>query len=45
MIVKDFPMAFMFTVNLHEFTDNTVKGWFYPKDLYDGRKADAWLDV
>jgi peptide/nickel transport system substrate-binding protein len=45
MIVKDFPMSFMFTVNLHEFTDKTVKGWFYPKDLYDGRKADAWLDV
>ena len=45
MIVKDFPMAFMFTVNLHEFTDNTVKGWFWPKDLYDGRRADVWLDV
>jgi peptide/nickel transport system substrate-binding protein len=44
-IVLDFPMKFMFTVNLHEFTDPKVKGWFYPVDLYDGRKATAWLDV
>ncbi len=44
-IVQDFPMAFMFTVNLHEFTDPKVKGWFYPVDLYDGRKATAWLDA
>jgi ABC-type transport system substrate-binding protein len=44
-IVRDFPMKFMFTVNLHEFTDPKVKGWFYPVDLYDGRKATAWLDA
>ncbi len=44
-IVLDFPMAFMFTTHLHEFTDPKVKGWFYPVDLYDGRKATAWLDV
>jgi len=44
-IVLDFPMSFMFTTNLHEFTDPKVKGWFYPVDLYDGRKATAWLDV
>ncbi|HSE44237.1 MAG TPA: ABC transporter substrate-binding protein, partial [Gemmatimonadales bacterium] len=44
-IVLDFPMAFMFTVNLHEFTDKKVKGWFYPVDLYDGRKTTAWLDA
>jgi peptide/nickel transport system substrate-binding protein len=45
MIVKDFPIAFMFTVNLHHFTDQKVKGWFWPTDLYDGRKAEAWLDT
>ncbi|PWB69321.1 MAG: hypothetical protein C3F15_15335 [Holophagae bacterium] len=45
MIVKDFPMSFMFTTNLHHFTDKKVKGWFWPTDLYDGRKAEAWLDA
>ncbi len=45
LIVQDFPMKFMFTVNLHEFTDPAVKGWFYPVDLYDGRKTTAWLDA
>jgi len=45
MIVKDFPIAFMFNVNNHIFTDSKVKGWFYPQDLYDGRKAEAWLDA
>ena len=45
MIVLDFPMKFMFTTNLHQFTDQKVKGWFYPTDLYDGRKAEAWLDA
>jgi ABC-type transport system substrate-binding protein len=44
-VVQDFPMAFMFTTNLHEFVDPKVKGWFYPVDLYDGRKATAWLDA
>lgn len=45
MIVLDFPMKFMFTTNNHLFTDQKVKGWFYPTDLYDGRKAEAWLDA
>jgi len=45
MIVQDFPMRFMFTTNLHHFTDDKVKGWFWPTDLYDGRKAEAWLDA
>jgi peptide/nickel transport system substrate-binding protein len=45
MIVLDFPIKFMFTTNLHLFTDSKVKGWFYPTDLYDGRKAEAWLDA
>jgi peptide/nickel transport system substrate-binding protein len=44
-IVRDYPIKFMFTTNLHEFVDGKVKGWFYPTDLYDGRKADAWLDA
>jgi peptide/nickel transport system substrate-binding protein len=45
MIVNDFPIKFMYTTNLHQFLNGTVKGWFYPTDLYDGRKADAWFDV
>lgn len=44
-IVLDFPMKFMFTTNLHEFTDKKVKGWFYHTDLYDGRLVEAWLDA
>jgi len=45
MIVNDYPIKFMFTTNNHLFTDEKVKGWFYPTDLYDGRKAEAWLDA
>ncbi|HEY4669237.1 MAG TPA: ABC transporter substrate-binding protein, partial [Tepidiformaceae bacterium] len=43
MIVQDFPMRFMFTVNLHHYTEDRIKGWFWPTDLYDGRKAEAWF--
>jgi hypothetical protein len=35
----------MFTTNLHQFLNAKVQGWFYPTDLYDGRKADAWIDA
>ncbi len=45
MIVQDFPIAFMFTTNLHEFTDKKVKGWFYSADLYNGRVHNVWLDA
>jgi peptide/nickel transport system substrate-binding protein len=45
MIVEDYPIKFMFTTNLHLFTHEKVKGWFYPTDLYDGRKGEAWLDA
>jgi peptide/nickel transport system substrate-binding protein len=44
-IVMDFPMAFMFTTNNHNFTDQKVKGWFYSLDLYDGRIESLWLDA
>ncbi len=44
-IVLDFPMAFMFTTNNHNFTDQKVKGWFYSLDLYDGRIETLWLDA
>lgn len=43
-IVKDFPMAFMFTTNNHNFTDPRVKGWFWSKDLYNGRVENIWLN-
>jgi peptide/nickel transport system substrate-binding protein len=45
MIVEDYPIRFMFTTNLHQFLNAKVQGWFYPTDLYDGRKADAWIDA
>lgn len=45
MIVRDFPMKFMYTTNNHLFVDKKVEGWFYPTDLYDGRKATAWFNA
>ncbi|HLZ70090.1 MAG TPA: ABC transporter substrate-binding protein [Dehalococcoidia bacterium] len=44
MIVQDFPMAFLYTANLHLFTQPYVKGWFFPQDLYDGRVETVWID-
>jgi peptide/nickel transport system substrate-binding protein len=44
-IVNDFPVKFMYTTNLHIFVDKKVKNWFYPTDLYDGRKTTAWLNA
>ena len=44
-IALEFPMAFMFTTNNHNFTDKKVKGWFYSNDLYNGRLHNVWLDV
>ncbi len=44
-IVLEFPMAFMFTTNNHNFTDKKVKGWFYSNDLYNGRITNVWLDA
>ena len=35
-------MKFMNTPNNHNFVDKNVQGWFWPTDLYDGRKATAW---
>jgi hypothetical protein len=45
MVVRDFPMKFMFTTNLHQFTDPRVKNWFYGGDLYNGRLRGLWLDA
>jgi peptide/nickel transport system substrate-binding protein len=45
MIVNDYAMAFMFTINLHNFTDKKVKGWFYSTDYYNGRIHKLWLDA
>ncbi|GAB4325525.1 MAG: hypothetical protein Kow0010_08080 [Dehalococcoidia bacterium] len=44
-IIADYPMKFMWTTNLHEFTDPAVKNWFYHQDLYDGRVEDLYLDA
>ena len=44
-IVNEFAVKFMYTTNLHIFVDKKVKNWFYPTDLYDGRKATAWLNA
>ena len=43
-IVLDYPMSFMYTPNNHFFTSAKVKGWFYPNDLYQGRKETVWMD-
>ncbi|MGE3074098.1 MAG: ABC transporter substrate-binding protein [Dehalococcoidia bacterium] len=44
-IVNEFAVKFMYTTNNHIFVDKKIKGWFFPTDLYDGRKATAWLDA
>lgn len=44
-VALEFPMAFMFTTNNHNFTDKKVKGWFYSPDLYNGRIHNVWLDA
>jgi peptide/nickel transport system substrate-binding protein len=44
-VALEFPMAFMFTTNNHNFTDKKVKGWFYSNDLYNGRIHNVWLDA
>ncbi len=44
-IVNDFAVKFMYTTNNHIFVDKKIKNWFYPTDLYDGRKATAWLNA
>ena len=43
-IVQDFPMAFLYTPNLHLFTQSYVKGWFFPTDLYNGKVETVWID-
>jgi ABC-type transport system substrate-binding protein len=45
MIVQDYPMKFMFTINLHRFTAPELKGWFWERDGYSARLEGAWLDV
>lgn len=42
-IVNEFCMKFMYTTNNHIFVDKKIKNWFFPTDLYDGRKATAWM--
>ena len=44
-IVNEFAVKFMYTTNNHIFVDKKIKNWFYPTDLYDGRKATAWLNA
>ncbi len=42
-IVLDFPMAFLYSPNIHAFTSSRVNGWFYSQDLYNGRIRELWL--
>lgn len=45
-IVQDFPIKFMFTTNQHQFAVNTLKGYEFVLDRYDGSNVvDAWLDT
>src|SRR5690606_4559764 len=45
MIVRDFPMKFLYTTNSHQFVGEHVKNFFWPADLYDGRIHELWLDA
>jgi peptide/nickel transport system substrate-binding protein len=42
-IVEDYPMRFMWTVNVHQFLDPKVKGWWYSLDRYENYWAPAWV--
>jgi peptide/nickel transport system substrate-binding protein len=44
-IVKEYPVAFLYSVLLQQFTDPSVKNWFYSLDGYNVRVEDAWLDA
>ncbi len=44
LIVQQFPMKFLYTTNLHEFTAPRIRNWFYPTDLYNGRMHEVWID-
>jgi len=44
-IVNEFAVKFMYTTNNHIFVDKKIKNWFFPTDLYDGRKATAWMNA
>lgn len=44
-IVNEFAVKFMYTTNNHIFVDKKIKNWFFPTDLYDGRKATAWMSA
>jgi ABC-type transport system substrate-binding protein len=45
MVVEDFPMKFMYTLNNHMFLAPEIKDWFFEQDLYSARMEGAWLDV
>jgi ABC-type transport system substrate-binding protein len=45
MIVEDYPMNFMFTVNVHNFVTPELKDWVWPLDQYSNQLEGAWLDV
>jgi peptide/nickel transport system substrate-binding protein len=45
-IVMDFPIKFMFTTNVHNFYDNSLKGFDFSLDRYDQYGYEtAWIDA
>ncbi len=45
-IVLDYPIRFMFTTNVHQFIDNTLKDYEISLDRYDNYGVEtAWLDA
>ena len=45
-IVLDYPIRFMFTTNVHQFIDNSLKDYSISLDRYDNYAVEtAWLDA
>lgn len=44
-IVAEYPVGFLFSVLLQQFTDPKVKNWHYSVDGYNVRVEDLWLNT
>ncbi len=44
-IVAEYPVSFLFSVLLQQFTDPKVQNWFYSIDGYNCRVEDLWLNA
>jgi hypothetical protein len=44
-IVLDFPIKFLWTTNVHQFTDEKVKNWWFSLDRYEFALSPLWMDA